>query len=165
MPNHTEVILYVNNSDPKVSRKNLSNEVKITQTFRIKEPVDVLRPVFTLARSTMENQRSAWNTYNYCKIPAFGNRQYFMTTKALNDSTVECTCEVDVLSTYIDTLRGMQFEVERSESSNMANSFLYADEQRPLQANKFTQLVPLGKLDETTGNNYVLTVSGGGTGT
>lgn len=161
MANNTKVTIYVNSADPKKATKNPTNKVDITDTFRIKEPVDILHPVFTLAKSTMEKKNINWQNYNYCQIPDFGNRYYFMTLRALNNGLIEATCSVDVLSTYIGKLMGTAFEIARASNSIKADTLLYADETRPTQANRYIEYHPLEKLSESTGNNYVLTVAGG----
>lgn len=161
MANNSEVILYVNSSDPKKAYKNIGNKLAITETFRMKEPVDVLRPVFTIARSTMAALNTDWQKYNYCQIPRFGNRYYFMSLKTIEGGLVEASCTVDALSTYIEALKGTAFEIARASNSIKGDTLLFADETRPTQANRLTEIHKLTKLDEATGNNYVLTVAGG----
>lgn len=161
MADNSEVHVYVNNSDPKSAYKNLQNEVIITGSFRMKEPMDQLRPVFMLAKSTLETKGN-WSSYNYCKIPRFGNRYYFMHTKTLSDGMIECTCEVDPLTTYIDKLAGMSFEIARYQNAALNN--LYADDQQPIYANTALQWVIVGNLEESTAEgakHYVMTVAGG----
>lgn len=162
MANNSTVTIWVNASDPKNAYKNLQNQVDITDTFRMKEPIDQLRPVFTVARSTMQAGSHDWSDYNYCQIPRFGNRKYFMTTKALNGGLIECTCQVDALSTYIDKLAGKSFEIARYQNAALSN--LYADDQQPIYANTALQWEVVGSLDESTAEgakHYVMTVAGG----
>lgn len=161
MADNSTVTLFVNNSDPKYAFKNLTDQVDITDTFRIKEPMDVLRPRFTLARSTMQAKKTDWQKFNYCQIPRFGNRRYFMSLKAIEGGLIEATCEVDALSTYINSMMGTAFEIARAASSIKGDTLLFADETRPTQANRLTEIHKLAKLEESTGNNYVLTVAGG----
>ena len=161
MADNSLVSLYVNSSDPKNAFKNLSNQLDITETFRMKEPIDVLRPVFTVARSTMQAGNTDWQKFNYCKIPRFGNRYYFMTLKALEGGLIEASCSVDALSTYIGSMMGTAFEIARAANSIKGDTLLFADDTRPTQANRYTEIHKLAKLEESTGNNYVLTVAGG----
>ena len=157
------VNLWVNNSDPKCAYKNLTDQVSITGTFRMKEPMDILNPVFEISKSTAEYENVKWQNYNYCIIPNFGGRHYFMTIRTLSNGILECICHVDVLSTYIADLAGKKFVLARYQNASVGN--LYADDRQPLYANKVVEGYYIGSLDESTAANakhYVLTVAGGG---
>lgn len=155
------VKLYINNSDPKCATKNLASELQVTDTFRMKEPIDILNPVFEIAKSTAEANSGKWQNFNYCIIPNFGNRRYFMNIVTKSSGILECHCKVDALSTYISSLMGTAFEIARTSKSIVSDSLMYADDQRPTYACKYKEYHKLTKLDEATGNNYVLTVAGG----
>jgi len=153
--NNTNVILMKCNSDRKVVNKNVDVIVNITDTFRIKEPCSILNPVFVLSRTTVGNN---WASVNYCYIPAF-KRYYFVDNITLESyNMIRFECSVDVLMSYAESILSSQQEVVRSQS---LNSRLYIDPERPLQSNKIMETYQIGLFPEVTGNNYVITTSGG----
>lgn len=162
------IILYSNQSDRKCVVKNLDEIQPITETFRIKEPSSIIKPVVVLSRSSVGGN---WADINYAYIPAF-KRFYFVDNIILSSGGIEnptqanngkggfITLEmsIDVLQTYQDKILKSQQEVVRSE---YLNSKMYVDTELPLQANKLLTLDQIGLFPEASGNNYVLTTAGG----
>ena len=159
-----QVAFFVNNSAPDVAYKNLSNpkwyKKDDTHYFRYKEPIDHLRPEIYVNKDSIH---ANWMKYNYAHINMF-NRFYFMKYVAEEAGMLRYQLTVDPLSTYIDNLKGLQFEIERAAHTNKGDQLLFADPERPLQANKFVERYSsnlLLTLPEDSGGSYYLTVAGG----
>lgn len=164
MANNTNVNLYVCKCDRKVLNKSpyLTGQVKITDTFRIKEPCSLSRPVIELAKSTvLSNDEIKLDRVNYAYIELF-KRFYFIDDIIFkNDGIIELHMTVDVLNTYKDQIADSQQEVIRSESINTPQ---YADSERPLFFDRWLDASSsevFGMVPESSGDNYYLTVAGG----
>lgn len=156
-----KLALCVNNSAPDVAYKVLSNwHYYAANHFRFKDPVDVLHPVLMVSKTAIPDN---WKQFNYAHIDTF-NRFYYAKFICENAGMLLYQLDVDPLTTYIDSLIQRSYMIERSAKSVKANSLLFADSERPVQANKqverFTDNLLL-TLPETTGGGYYLTVSGG----
>lgn len=153
-----QLTLWQNNSDPKKAYKTLTNRLNFDDSsFSFKEPVDSLNPVLLISKAALGE---SWWQYNYAQIPKFNNRYYFAKFVTQRGELMEYQLSVDALSTYAGQLVGKSYELERCES-NKASSLLFADPERPMQANKYIVAKVIGSLDEITGGTYTLTVAGG----
>jgi len=91
----------------------------VTKTCTLKEPTDVLRPVFQLGLDA--TTQNPW--YNYIEWNETTNlkRFYFITGRTyLSDNMVEIACEIDVLATYKAFIVGETHFVARSASNHSA---------------------------------------------
>lgn len=153
-----QLTLYQNNSDPKKAFKTLTNELNFDDNaFNFKDPLDSLNPVLLISKAALGD---SWWIYNYARIPKFNNRYYFAKFITQRGELMEYQLSVDALSTYAGQLVDKSYELERCES-NKASSLLFADPERPMQANKYIVAKVIGSLDEVTGGTYTLTVAGG----
>ena len=156
-----QLTLYTNNSDPKRAFKSLANNKDFGGgTFHLKDPLDSLHPVLQISKEALGDH---WWLYNYARIPKFNNRYYFATFKTQQGEIMEYQLDVDVLSTYAIELCNRSYEIERCISKK-SRDLLFADPERPMQADKWAVFKVIGNLDETTGGIYTLTVAGGGSG-
>lgn len=164
-----QIILYSNKSDRKCIVKDLEEIVNITESFHIKKPCSILKPVILLSRYTIGPR---WADVNYVYIPDF-KRYYFVDNLTISGAGVHgastpkekakggfvlLELSVDVLQTYQQQIMNQQQEVVRSE---YLNSKLYVDNELPLLANKELTYNTLGLFPEASGNNYLLTTAGG----
>ena len=151
----SEIILYKNQSDRKKINKNITEIVDITETFRIKENTSIINPTVILSRETVGKR---YASVNYAYIPMW-NRYYFVDDiVVMNDTLLSLTMTCDVLMTYRDTVMATPQEIVRAEA---LNSELYIDTERPIQLNKLLDIVKIGDVPRSVGNNYALTVAGG----
>lgn len=167
MADNTNVTLYSCKCDRKVVNKKpyIGQGVKITDTFRIKEPCSMAHPVIMLSTSTVRyNDRLQLNNVNYSYVELF-QRYYFIDDIIfLNDGLLEMHLTVDVLYTYMDDILGSQQEVVRSESINTPQ---YVDNERPIFFDRWLDASAsevFGMVPEDQGQgsvNYYLTVAGG----
>ena len=151
----SEIILYKNQSDRKKINKNITEIVDITDTFRIKENTSIINPTVILSRETVGKR---YASVNYAYIPMW-NRYYFVDDiVVMNDTLLSLTMTCDVLMTYRDTVMSTPQEIVRAEA---LNSELYIDTERPIQSNKLLDIVKIGDVPMSVGNNYAFTVAGG----
>lgn len=128
----------------------------ITESFNIRQPSSIIRPVITLSRDTVGSK--GWAGVNYAYIPSF-KRYYFVNDiTARHDGLMELSMEVDVLQTYYSQLLNIQFEIARSES---VNSPFYIDTEKALMNRRVVKYAKIGEIRQSTGNKYVITVAGG----
>lgn len=159
----SKCMLWVCNDDRKTLNKTIDIDnpaVTIPQTmFRYVEPMDQLRPSFILnSAGSYFGDDNKWRKLNYCRLEKF-NRYYFCHLTTRNDGMIQVDCEVDPLMSYRAEIASKQFEVARSAS---INSEWYIDSERPIQANHYLRQFVLGAFPEASGNNYIMTVAGGG---
>ena len=77
--------------------------------------VDIINPVISLQRGNGgANSPTAWN---YCMIPSFNNRFYFIENWEWRSGLWHAHCAVDVLATYRTQIRNMSAYVVRSAHS------------------------------------------------
>lgn len=77
--------------------------------------VDIINPVISLQRGNGGvNSPTAWN---YCKIPDFNNRLYFIENWEWRGGLWHAHCAVDVLATYRSQIYNMEAYVVRSAHS------------------------------------------------
>jgi hypothetical protein len=152
----SEIILYKNNSDRKKLGKSLIQIVDITQTFRIKEPCNIIRPEIELSRQTVGKN---YASVNYAYVPMW-NRYYFVNAiTAEHDSLLRLTMEVDPLMSYRAMLLNTSFEIARSES---LNSKYYIDTEKALINRRVVSFLNIGVIPQSAGGKkYTLTVAGG----
>lgn len=167
MADNTTVDLYSCKCDRKVLNKvpYLGDGVKITETFRIKEPCSMARPVIQLAKSTIKHKdKLQLHNVNYAFIELFQRYFFIDDIIFLNDGIVEMHLTVDVLYTYMDNILDSQQEVVRSESINTPQ---YVDSERPIFFDRWLDASAsevFGMVPENQGQgavNYYLTVAGG----
>ena len=153
----SEIILYQNNSDRKKLKKNLSEIVDITETFRLKEPVDVIRPRVTLSKETIGKN---WAKVNYAYIPMFGRYYFIDKPGTLQDGLVTYEMTVDPLMSYQAGLLNTAFEIARSES---VNSKYYIDTEKALLQRRIVTYKKIGSITQDAANTkkYFITVAGG----
>lgn len=78
--------------------------------------VDIINPVISLQRGNGGvNSPTAWN---YCKIPDFNNRFYFIENWEWRGGLWHAHCAVDVLATYRSQIYNMEAYVVRSAHSS-----------------------------------------------
>ena len=150
---------WINTSDRKKLVKDINTSeplIAIPATaFRYKEPMNVLRPSFTLHSGQFGS--IDWAQINYCHLPKLG-RYYFCKITTENDGILRFECEVDPLMSYASALLSTQFEIARATN---LNSPWYIDSERPVQADHYLNQKIIADFPESTGNNYIMTVAGG----
>lgn len=154
----SEIRLYKVQNDRKTICKNLNPIVHITETFRIKEPTDLLNPVVVLSKSSVGEN---WPEVNYAYIPMFGRFYFVNDIRLLSNEMIELSLAIDVLWTYASGLKNTAFEIARSES---LNSKLFVDPELYLQVKRTIDAKLVGSITQSSGSSakkYCITVSGG----
>lgn len=77
------------------------------------EPCSILNPVLKIAGRDMSQ-------FNYCYIPSFGNRYYFINNWEWRDAMWFCNCSCDVLATYRTSIGNSTQYVSRSSAKGNA---------------------------------------------
>ena len=142
----------------KDNKGYLENPTKVPD-FVIKEPCSMLNPVLQITGSASGDINL--NRLNFAYMKKF-DRYYFIEDIIYQkDGLVELHLAVDVLTTYGEQILSSQQEVVRSWNVNTRQ---YTDPERPIYFTRWldaTNSTILGKVPDSTGNNYVMTVAGG----
>lgn len=148
--------LMINSDDRKKINKHPANLGSALSCY-LKEDTSIIKPTMIVSKDTLGEN---WASANYAYIPDFGGRYYYIDDiEALTGSRLAFHMTVDVLKTYADQLMGTSFLVARSETNG---SPYFIDAEKALQSTKIVDYEILGPIpQDTTGNKYVITVSGG----
>lgn len=79
-------------------------------TAQLKQPCDVLNPVFIITYST------DYITCNYVHVSDFGRYYFINNINLLPGNRAELSCSVDVLMSYADSIGGLTVNVNRQEN-------------------------------------------------
>lgn len=71
-------------------------------------------------------------TYNYCKIPKFNDRYYYIISRKFSDGYVMVSCKTDVLYTYNNLIKNTYIQCERLEKGYDTNIY---DPSIPVEVN------------------------------
>lgn len=154
----SDIYLFQCTSDPKKLEKELGSKLEITNTFRLKEPCNVLEPTVTLSKETVGDK---WALYNYAYIPLFRRYYFCKRPGTLHDGLLTYDFKVDPLMSWSAQLLQTPFEIARSE---VCYTRMFVDKERALLAQKVVTNRPIGAFpQDSSGNNFVLTVAGGAT--
>ena len=108
----------VNFSINKSPNNKLYKDLTAVQTFTgvLKDSTSVLSPTIKLQMSSAN--MPTISTCNYCVIPAFNNRHYFITDmRYTKNNILEVDMKVDVLSTYADAIIELNGIIKRQENN------------------------------------------------
>lgn len=105
----SDIVLYVNMSDAKKAFKTLNNQYVLNMTF--KKDIDILNPVFEITSDTDITQ------YNYVYISAF-DRYYFATITCVVGRKYRVVCNVDPLSSFIESIAQIPCIIDKEEQHN-----------------------------------------------
>lgn len=122
--------------------------------------VDIINPVISLQRGNGgANSPTAWN---YCKIPSFNNRFYFIENWEWRSGLWHAHCAVDVLATYRTQIRNMSAYVVRSAHSydGTISDALYLGREEYNQEHLFFSTPWVKNIEQGT---VVVGVAGNGT--
>lgn len=144
------MILYNTTSDKRNVNKVL-NKVKDISIFKIKDNVDILKPIILLSDSNVLSS-------NYAYIKKF-NRYYFIdSVTVMSDGLMQVKLNVDVLQTYRQNILNLTTFVERQEFNY---SPYVVDNELVTQCKREVRYQILGTLPTASGSYVALTVSGG----
>lgn len=138
-----------------VMGKELTSELELD--INLRSGVDVLRPVLRLAGNGVVSGDELRN-FNYARIPALGNRSYFVRgINSVNSKVWELELEVDVLETYATQLADCNARLWREVRTG---DYYNADVDRGTRetVGKFMSDVT---LDANAKTNILTVVSGG----
>ena len=93
-------------------RRNLNKTITTIATIdaQLKQPCDVLNPVFIISYS------SRYVTANYVTASELGRKYFINNINLLPGNRVELSCSVDVLMTYNSEIRSLNVNVNRQEN-------------------------------------------------
>ena len=93
-------------------RRNLNKTITTIATIdaQLKQPCDVLNPVFIISYS------SRYVTTNYVTASELGRKYFINNINLLPGNRVELSCSVDVLTTYNNAIRSLTVNVNRQEN-------------------------------------------------
>lgn len=142
-----QIILYKCTAPPDVVNKNLffqgSSKTVDGEWF---EDSSILNPHFKLKRDI------TLLGYNYCKVPDFNNRFYYIDDIISNNPFIELQCRVDVLETYkasiLDTPQYVVRQAEKFDNS-------YKDDRLPLKENPMIDFKKIGMPFHVATNSRV----------
>lgn len=122
----------------------------------LKEDTSIIRPTIIVSKDRLADE---WPRANYAQITDFGRFYFIEDVEALTGNRLAFHMKEDPLYTYADDLMGKSFLIARSESDG---SPYFIDAEKALQSTKLVSYKIFGHItQDTTGNKYVLTVSGG----
>ena len=124
-------------------------------SIQIKEPTSIINPVVILSRNSIVKN---WASINYAYIPEFGRWYFVDNIECRHDGVLVLTMTIDVLYTYRTDIMSTQFMIARSEK---INDKYYLDNERALINRRIVTYEKLGKIPQTSGKKFVLTVAGG----
>lgn len=104
---------------------------------QLNEECGILRPSFTIESESVP-------TFNYCRIPAFGNRYYFVDGEpvAITYNLWKITLKHDPLMNWKEQFRGLEAIIARQENSY--NSYL-TDSTAPVETDNELFFQRIGK--------------------
>ena len=124
-------------------------------TMQIKEPTSIINPVVILSRESIGKN---WASVNYAYITEFGRWYFVDNIECRHDGVLVLTMTIDVLYTYRTDLMNTQFLIARSEK---INDKYYLDNERALINRRVVTYEKLGKIPQTSGKKFTITVAGG----
>ena len=102
-----DVILYNNTSENNSLKKNLTNSETLSGFMR--EPVDVLRPIFRIQTNPLG--------HNYCYINKFSRYYFIKDVVNIRNDLWELHCEVDVLTSYYNEIQALSCVIDKQETN------------------------------------------------
>lgn len=121
-------------------------------TVQLKQPCDILAPVFILAYS------EAYLTANYIHAPELG-RYYFIDDVSVEPGEkIEISCSVDVLMSYATELNNLTVTVARQEKSGLTT---IPDTNIVIKNYDIVNVYKSNQHFDTSIGNYVLAIIGG----
>ena len=128
----TQIQIGRTNDDPRKISKTFTGT---TITCYVKEPCDILNPIFILAYS------SNYETCNYCK--AFDRSYFIDSIVGTPGEKMELHCHEDVLDTYKTQILAESAVVERTSDWDNKNLYLTDPEVKPYQYTRtWTRVFP-----------------------
>ena len=123
---------------------------------QLKEDTSIFKPTMIVSKDRLADE---WPRANYAYISDFGRYYFIEDIEALTGGRLAFHMTVDPLYTYADGLMGQSFLIARSETNG---SPYFIDAEKALQSTKLVSYKIFGHIPQaTTGNKYILTVSGG----
>lgn len=146
--------VYNNSSNNNVVHKSITKicdvDLQVTDEFTVTDPVFVL------------SRNDNYLTANYIYVPTL-HRYYYATFKILDGGRMSCACHVDVLMSWWDGFKNSQCIAYRSTSKPDARI------EDPKVFKKAKPTIIYRKIGNpftlSSNNNYILTITGKGTGT
>ena len=108
----------VNFSQNNSPNNKVYKDLTAVQTFTgvLKDSTSILTPTIKIQISSTD--MLTITECNYCVIPAFNNRHYFITDMRLvKNNILEVDLKVDVLSTYADSIIELNGIIKRQENN------------------------------------------------
>lgn len=143
-----EIQTFLNASDAVVVDKDITAIGSIQG--QLNEECGILKPSFTIESETIP-------TFNYCRIPAFGNRYYFVDGQPvpLTYNLCKITLKDDPLMNWKEQFRALYALVARQE--NVYNSYL-TDGNTPIEADSELYMQRIGTEEQKfkTKNNVLI---------
>lgn len=143
-----EIQTFKNSSDAVVVDKSITALGSIQG--QLNEECGILKPSFTIESETVP-------TFNYCKIPAFGNRYYFVDGEpvAITYNLWKITLKHDPLMNWKEQFRALDALVERQE--NVYNAYL-TDSNAPIETDSELYMQRIGTEEQKFGpkNNILI---------
>lgn len=175
-----KLILYNNASDDRVVGKDLT-QLSILDAVVIKENTNIIKPTITFHKSHAED----WEYCNYCKL--VGKKFHTQSIEGFNPvprcyfirnfniapgGIIELECEIDVLETYKQNIRGLKTLVTRQENTfnpALNDPLMVIPNNRKIYTHKVDGAVNIGGSDVSShgvvgdggDGSIILTVSGG----
>lgn len=147
--------LMTNEKDRKTINKT-PTELGDPITCILKENTSIIKPTMLVSKDRLGE---GWATANYGYVKEFGRYYFIDNATAETGGMIAFELTVDPLMTYSGGLMGTSFFIARSEKHG---SHYFIDAEKALQSNKIVDYEIIGHIpQDTTGNKYVLTVSGG----
>lgn len=142
-----QMILYNNKSDIREVRKNIGTLATLNNVY-CKDDTDVVNPVIILD--------AVPSNCNYAKINEF-NRYYVLTDVVHVDRLIETHWHVDVLMSFLPSLKNEQCIVKRSAS--LYDMYL-KDDETYLESYTKTHIIPFPDGFDKDRQEFVLAVVG-----
>ena len=133
-----EIQTFSNSSDAVVVDKAITTIGTIQG--QLNEECGILRPSFTIESETVP-------TFNYCRIPAFGNRYYFVDGEpvAITYNLWKITLKHDPLMNWKEQFRALDALVARQETAY--NAYL-TDGNAPIEADSELYMQRIGTEEQ-----------------
>lgn len=121
-------------------------------TAQLKQPCDVLNPVFIISYS------SDYITCNYVHVSDFGRYYFINNINLLPGNRAELSCSVDVLMTYADQISAINCVIARYEHAKLSE---IADSNIMIKNYNIIDTYPLPNKFDVAFGSYVMEVIGG----
>lgn len=108
------ILTFSTNRSPKNKLEKDLNPVQTCGNCNLKEPTDILNPVFIVSTISAENMYKS----NYVYAPELNGRKYFITDiVSIRNGLYEVHCHIDVLSTYAEEVLEQEAVIHRQQNA------------------------------------------------